>query len=610
MSTATDQNITEAIEQARNGDTGAFARIVRQYQSLVSGVLFSATGDFHKSEDFCQETFLIAWRKLDELRDTENIAAWLCTIARNLAHRSHRNKVVSTAPGSLEGELKSPEPGPDIELLRREQSELVWSAIGEIEEKYRETLVLYYRSGQSVREIAAATDSTEDAVNQRLVRARKSLKVKLEQLICEVLTDTAPGEVFTYGVMAALGASMFSVTAQTAVAATTGATATVVGTGSATTGKAIGIGSLWMIFGPLLYFVWMFAAVFLSQWTVTQNTPTLRARRYRVYSFFLTSQYLLPFIGVLGVITAILLSVTIGFGDAATGLIASLVSFVPTMVCGLLVMYYYQRRVKAIIEDDLGISEKHVSSYENQQIERRLQLSTWTNLFLLNGLMLTALLLQIIYGKLTGLSLFITLAVAILFNLSLYAYWLFGKHLLTLCRSSESMTEFPPLIENPVAVALGGIAQPSFAVGHRKEAGILRWGRILILLGLAGPIVWLLGQLHWSRHPLATGLCVFGLVTGVALTIFLRKRSKEKKTLYLIDTVTGIYQTGLALILLALENNFSFREFCQNTAVVNPGNMIQLPLFLFAVISLATSVVSAVCWLRSVRPTTFTNRKI
>ena len=66
MSTAT-LDIPAILEQARSGDTGAFAQIVRQYQSLVSGVLYNATGDFHKSEDIAQETFLIAWQKLGEL---------------------------------------------------------------------------------------------------------------------------------------------------------------------------------------------------------------------------------------------------------------------------------------------------------------------------------------------------------------------------------------------------------------------------------------------------------------------------------------------------------------------------------------------------------------
>jgi len=40
-------SIAATIELARGGVTGAFAQIVRQYQSLVSGVVFNVTGDFH-----------------------------------------------------------------------------------------------------------------------------------------------------------------------------------------------------------------------------------------------------------------------------------------------------------------------------------------------------------------------------------------------------------------------------------------------------------------------------------------------------------------------------------------------------------------------------------
>ncbi len=291
MNTATStisDGMTATVEQARNGDTGAFARIVRQYQSLVSGVLFSATGDFHKSEDFTQETFLIAWRNLGELRDSENIAAWLCTIARNLAHRSQRKPSLSTEElDELTNEKASPEPEPDTELLRREQSEMVWSALGEIDEKYRETLVLYYRSGKSVREIAAAMDSTEDAVNQRLVRARKSLKVKLEQMIGDVLTDTAPGEAFTFGIIAAITTGSMALTTQTAVAATTGTA-----TGSGVIGKGIGVvgvglvawivGIIWIglvsIVVPLIGLFGGFNALIAS----TRNAPTVRSRRLMI----------------------------------------------------------------------------------------------------------------------------------------------------------------------------------------------------------------------------------------------------------------------------------------------------------------------------------------
>lgn len=57
-------DISATVRQAQGGDTAAFARIVRQYQSLVSGVLYSMTGDFHRSEVGVSEAVekLSVWR--------------------------------------------------------------------------------------------------------------------------------------------------------------------------------------------------------------------------------------------------------------------------------------------------------------------------------------------------------------------------------------------------------------------------------------------------------------------------------------------------------------------------------------------------------------------
>ena len=64
----------------------AFGEIVRRYQNLVSAVTYSITGNRQESEDLAQETFIMAWKSMDKLRDIEKLPAWLCGIARNLAN--------------------------------------------------------------------------------------------------------------------------------------------------------------------------------------------------------------------------------------------------------------------------------------------------------------------------------------------------------------------------------------------------------------------------------------------------------------------------------------------------------------------------------------------
>ena len=116
--------LSALLEQSRSGDTAAFARLVQQHQSVISGLLFSSTGDFHKSEDLAQETFLIAWNKLGELKNDADFLAWLCTIARNLAHRSFRKKSVNMNHETLNEKIESPSQQPVNKLLKSGEKSL------------------------------------------------------------------------------------------------------------------------------------------------------------------------------------------------------------------------------------------------------------------------------------------------------------------------------------------------------------------------------------------------------------------------------------------------------------------------------------------------------
>ena len=287
----------ELIAQSRNGDCEAFGQIVRQYQRIVSGVTFGILGDFHKSEDIAQETFLVAWKKLDELSEIEKFPAWLCGIAKNLANQ-YRVKLpkIHVVPVS-QTEIAEHKNDPAELLAKQEQNRLIWGALEKIPEKYRIPLVLFYRSGQSVSEIAAVLELSENALNVRLTRARRYLRKELEKQVAGTIADSGPGELFSLAVIAALPAVATMTSAGKTIAATVLGTESTLaaagmvvapksGCGSASfSGTALfwnSIQSFFLAVGFVVAcFFWIIGAI-PGIWFSIRNAPTLRARRYLV----------------------------------------------------------------------------------------------------------------------------------------------------------------------------------------------------------------------------------------------------------------------------------------------------------------------------------------
>ena len=73
----------ELIEASLTGNTQAFEELVRKYQSLVCAITYSRTGCLDTSEELAQETMLLAWKNLGQLRELEKFSTWLCRIAHS-----------------------------------------------------------------------------------------------------------------------------------------------------------------------------------------------------------------------------------------------------------------------------------------------------------------------------------------------------------------------------------------------------------------------------------------------------------------------------------------------------------------------------------------------
>ena len=204
---ATEPNDAALVAECLEGNRDAFRRIVGRYQNLICSLAYSATGNVSQSEDMAQETFVAAWRDLRLLREPHKLRAWLCGIVRGRIHKSMRREVrepVSNAT-TLEEAHDAPatEALPSDQTISREEEAILWRSLGNIPELYREPLVLFYRQDQSIEQVAAALELSEDAVKQRLSRGRKLLQEDVQAFVEGALRRTAPGQAFGRGAVGA-----------------------------------------------------------------------------------------------------------------------------------------------------------------------------------------------------------------------------------------------------------------------------------------------------------------------------------------------------------------------------------------------------------------------
>ncbi len=270
----TPQSLQEQVAAARSGSREAFASLVGHYQGLVSATTLNMVGDFQQSEDIAQEAFLIAWNRLTELSDPAKFPAWVCGIARNCSKNWLRRQGRNPLAKSTElTDITSRERCSRTE----DDAQLVWQSLADIPEAYREPMLMFYRHGAAISEIAAALELSEEAVRQRLSRGRKLLKSEVERTVEKTLRLTRPDTAFTLAVLAAIPLS-----ASVGCSATSksigfyGGIAAMSSYGILGFILAAGIMLLLQI-GPAV----LFAAVFFySFWYAVKNSPTLQTRRF------------------------------------------------------------------------------------------------------------------------------------------------------------------------------------------------------------------------------------------------------------------------------------------------------------------------------------------
>lgn len=160
---------------AASRDESAFAELVRRFGPMILGVTRRLLNSRDDADDATQLVFTELARRAGTIRTPAAVGGWLHTVAVHAAFRLRRRQPGTTP---LASDPIDPRLNLD-ELARRSEFEILSEELDSLPELWREPLVLRYLSGLSNEDAAAQLGTTVTALEGRLKRGKKTLRVKL-----------------------------------------------------------------------------------------------------------------------------------------------------------------------------------------------------------------------------------------------------------------------------------------------------------------------------------------------------------------------------------------------------------------------------------------------
>jgi RNA polymerase sigma-70 factor (ECF subfamily) len=167
-------------------DAAVFTRIFDQHRHAVHAYFLGRVADPELARDLLQETFLRAWRRLQELAllPGDRQRAWIFTVARNLAIDSYRAGAARrAAEEALRRQAATGDTtvaGPYAHAELGERLARLDAAIRELPEDQRVILSMATAGGLTSRQIGEALGEPAGTVRYRLSQARGRLAAALD----------------------------------------------------------------------------------------------------------------------------------------------------------------------------------------------------------------------------------------------------------------------------------------------------------------------------------------------------------------------------------------------------------------------------------------------
>jgi RNA polymerase sigma-70 factor (ECF subfamily) len=191
---------TQIVRRCMDGDSGAWAELVRTHHRRVYGLCYRFTGNPADAEDLTQDVFLKVYSNLASFDlGRGSLQVWITTMTRNLLVDNFRRTKNLRVTGSLDAgwneteELKpvdrlvSNGVSPHESAAKKELAKMVQDALARVSVELREAVILRDLQDMDYKEIAQVLGIPEGTVKSRISRGRAELARLLERNRREVM---------------------------------------------------------------------------------------------------------------------------------------------------------------------------------------------------------------------------------------------------------------------------------------------------------------------------------------------------------------------------------------------------------------------------------------
>lgn len=157
-----------------------FELLFKRHRRSVLGYALRRVNDPADAADVLAATFLVAWRRIEDVPEGEDARPWLLAVARRaLANerRGARRRDALAARIGRELTLQMPAAAPE---RSRDEAASVWRALARLTEEDREVLLLAGWEELPPAQIAVVLGVRSVTARSRLHRARRRLRTELD----------------------------------------------------------------------------------------------------------------------------------------------------------------------------------------------------------------------------------------------------------------------------------------------------------------------------------------------------------------------------------------------------------------------------------------------